>query len=132
MYYLGQGVEQNYSEAYDYYESVSAFQMTVCACLIGVLYQNGHGVDQDYTKAMEYYRKASRDKLKPVYRFIGDMYEKGLGVDVDIEEAKKWHDLAGPLEDLYEELSPYFLMEMNGYAEKRIEHLKKVGILPLG
>ena len=33
-------------------------------------------------------------------------------VDVGMEEAKKLHDLVGPLEDLYEDLSLYFLMEI--------------------
>jgi len=43
-----------------------------------------------------------------------------------MKKAEEYCEFAGPLEKLYEDLSPYFLMDMNGYAERRKAHLHKI------
>lgn len=58
LYYNGQGVEQNYTEASKYYKlACDNGEYKGCGNL-GVLYENGQGVRQSYSTAKEYYDKA--------------------------------------------------------------------------
>ena len=54
----GQGVEQNYKEAFKYFKlACDNGEYKGCGNL-GVLYENGQGVRQSYSTAKEYYGKA--------------------------------------------------------------------------
>lgn len=59
MYAEGDGIEQNYSEAFKHFK-VSADQGNSYAQFwIGYMYQKGKGVKQNYSEAIKYYKLAA-------------------------------------------------------------------------
>ena len=59
MYYLGEGVVQDYAKAFEWY-SKSAVQGNAEAQFnLGKMYDKGRGVTQDYVKAFEWYDKSA-------------------------------------------------------------------------
>ncbi len=54
LYEKGQGVEQNYIKAKEYYEKACALENADSCFNLGLLYGNGQGVKQNYVKAKEY------------------------------------------------------------------------------
>ena len=58
LYYNGEGVRQDYAEAFKWFK-LSADQGNADAQLgLGLLYMNGEGVRQDYAKAKEWFGKS--------------------------------------------------------------------------
>ena len=51
---MGEGVEQNYEKAVEYYELGVEYGDGESANSLGYLYEIGEGVEQDYDKAIEY------------------------------------------------------------------------------
>lgn len=58
MYYNGQGVQQDYQKARQWYEKAAAQGESSAQFCLGLLYENGHGVRQDLATAKEWYGKA--------------------------------------------------------------------------
>ena len=59
MYDHGDGVEQDYEKAFEYYTLAAEQGEGKAFNNLGDMYENGHGMEQDYEKAAEYYRKAA-------------------------------------------------------------------------
>lgn len=102
-YENGDGVEQNYDKALEYYllsaEADNAdFKGLRYAAL---LYYEGKGVEQDYDKAREYFIKAAEAGDISAAYYLGTMYEEGEGVDKDFSEAFNYYEMAVSKVDEY-------------------------------
>ena len=90
MYYMGQGVPQDYAEEVKWYR-LSADQGHAAAQYnLGVSYHRGQGVPQDYVEAMKWYRLAADQGYAEAQYNLGLMYGKGEGVPQDYVEAYAW------------------------------------------
>jgi TPR repeat protein len=59
MYYHGEGVEQSYERAKEYYESAAHLGHAGSQFNLGAMYYNGQGVENNLTKAREWWIKAA-------------------------------------------------------------------------
>ena len=64
MYYNGQGVEQSYEKAIEYYTMAAKQGNADAQFNLGFMYRNGEGVKRSYKKAIEYYTMAERHSRK--------------------------------------------------------------------
>ena len=59
MYYMGDGVEQDYAAAMEWYKKAADLGNASAMVSIGNMYWNGFGVKQDYAAALEWVEKAA-------------------------------------------------------------------------
>lgn len=59
MYYCGQGVEQDYGKAVEWYRKAAEQGAASAQYNLGVCYEYGNGVEQNYGIAAKWYRKAA-------------------------------------------------------------------------
>jgi len=97
IYFIGQGVKQDYSQALNWYRKAAEQGNANSESHLGTLYSQGLGVQQDYAAAMGWFQKsAAQGDLSSMYS-IGMFYENGQGVSQDYTEAMKWFQKAGGL-----------------------------------
>lgn len=58
MYRQGQGVQQNYVQAFTWYKKSAEQGFTKAQYNLGVMYANGDGIKQNPLKAKEWYKKS--------------------------------------------------------------------------
>lgn len=87
LYYLGDGVEQDYEKAFDIYMKGYKAGDTDCATNLGTCYYWGLGVEADLHKAAFYKEKAAEAGDSEAMFDLGLCYEKGYGVSMDIRKA---------------------------------------------
>ena len=91
MYYNGEGVHQDYTEAFLWYRKAADQGDVRAQYNLGCMYYDGKGVSQDYIEAARWFRKAvDRNDTRAQYS-IGTMYYYGRGVPVDRVEAARWY-----------------------------------------
>ena len=78
MYYEGTGVEQNYNEAFKWYQKAADNGVTGAYIWLGVMYYNGQGVAQNYEKAFLWSKKAAENGAADAYVGLGVMYCKTI------------------------------------------------------
>ena len=59
MYNYGQGVEQSYEKAFEYYEQGAHLGHAKAQFNLGASYYNGEGVEADTEKAREWWKKSA-------------------------------------------------------------------------
>jgi TPR repeat protein len=59
LYYQGEGVPQNYAEAFDWYRKAADRGNAKAQYRVGFMYDWGKGVQQDYTQAVSWSHKAA-------------------------------------------------------------------------
>ena len=59
LYYLGQGVPQDYAQARTWYEKAAVQGHAKAQFNLGALYENGQGITRDYDKARAWYEKVA-------------------------------------------------------------------------
>ena len=91
LYYHGAGVEQNYAEAFTWYQTSAEEGYAVAQCNLGDMYYDGEGVQQDYAEAIAWYRKSAEQGYAVAQCNLGGMYSKGEGAQQDDREAAKWY-----------------------------------------
>ena len=96
-YERGDGVEQDYARAMEWYLRAAEAGDKYATRNVGLLYKNGYGVKQDYDKAMEWYLKAADLGSAAAMNNIGIMYKKGEGVKQDYGKAMEWYLKAADL-----------------------------------
>ena len=90
MYRYGEGVEQDYTKALEWYNKAVNAGNASAMYSIGYMYDYGEGVEQDYSKALEWYNKAANAGNSAAMNNIGYMYEFSEGVEQDYTKALEW------------------------------------------
>jgi TPR repeat protein len=93
-YYSGDGIPQNFIEAFRYFKFAADLGLVEAQFNIGLMFYNGHGVQQSYSEALKWYSLAADQGLEEAQYNIGCMFDKGYGVKQDYKEALKWYLLA--------------------------------------
>ncbi len=94
IYYNGNGVKQDYNEAFRWISKAAELGNANAQTTLGVLYQNGHGVTKDQTEAARWFRKAAEQGEASGQVLLGNMYREGNGVSRDYAEAIRWFQRA--------------------------------------
>ena len=94
IYRYGEGVEQDYSKALEWYNKAVNAGNASAMYSIGYMYDYGEGVEQDYSKALEWYNKAANAGNSAAMNNIGYMYEFSEGVEQDYTKALEWYNKA--------------------------------------
>ncbi len=90
-YEKGNGVEQNYEKAIEWYTK-SAEQGNVSAMYyLGYCYQEGRGVEQNYKKSVELYTKSAEQGNSSAQNNLGYCYKEGYGVEQNYLKAVEWY-----------------------------------------
>ena len=90
MYYSGEGVEKNYTEAANWYKkSAEAGNIDGLLCL-GDFYYNGFGVEQNDAEAVRLYFLSAEKGSAGAMKALGICYFYGRGVSQDFNEAANW------------------------------------------
>ena len=100
MYYNGNGVEQDYAKAMEWFEKAADLGNSNAINNIAWMYKYGNGVEQDHAKAMEWYEKAVELGDGTAMNNIGLMYYNGEGVEQDYAKALEWYEKAAELGQL--------------------------------
>ena len=92
----GAGIEQNHSEALEWFKKAAAAGNLFAQYNLGLYYHRGIATTKDYTKALYWYEKAAQQNstFTPVLQALGNMYYKGEGVDKDYAKALYWYEKA--------------------------------------
>jgi len=93
FYCFGEGVEQDYDKAFDYYQKAAMLGMTDAMKYLASMYVKGVGVEQDYKTAIEWYLKAnSLPEIKNIILSL-DKSKCDLKYKLEIIYNPKLHDL---------------------------------------
>ncbi len=94
MYYHGQGVPQNYVEAFRWYSKAADQGDAKAEYAIGYMYRRGEGVPVNNAQALLWCKKAADQNEKEAQYVLGGMYYYGEGVPQDYPEAFRWYHKA--------------------------------------
>lgn len=87
FFLLGNGVEQDYGKAKEYYEKSAQEDYPKAFAKIGYLYAKGKGVEVDFGKAIEFLEKGiSKGDAESMHN-LGELYFCGTGVEKDVDKA---------------------------------------------
>lgn len=73
LYYLGLGVEQNFSVSARYYSEAAFAGSTAAQVNLGHLYSSGMGVDQDTTLAFAWFNLANRNGSQIAQEYMSEI-----------------------------------------------------------
>ena len=90
MYYIGDGVPQDFAEAVAWFRKAAAQSHTEAQYFLGMIHANGDGVPQDDAEASVWFRKAAEQGDADAQLTIGLRYANGRGVPQDDAEAVAW------------------------------------------
>ena len=90
----GNGVPQNYTEAFNYFLKAAENGDADSQERVGYLYYNGYGVTKNPAKAVEWWLKAAEQGDVDAQNSLGCRYFNGDGVQLDYAEAFKWFSMA--------------------------------------
>ena len=96
-YYKGEGVEQDYAKAVEWFTKSAELGNTLAMNRIGVCYINGNGVEKDYAKAVEWYTKSAELGNASAMLNLGNRYYYGEGVEKDYAKAVEWYTKSAEL-----------------------------------
>ena len=68
MYYQGQGVGKNYSQAFHWYNLAAEQGHVAAQYNIGIMYEQGIGTAKDRAKAKQWFKKAADQGYEPARR----------------------------------------------------------------
>lgn len=90
IYYNGQGVKQDYQEAFKWFKLAVEQNHAGAQFNLGVTYYNGHGVKQDDQEAFKWFKLAAEQNYARAQLMLGIMYTNGYGVRQNYVTAKNW------------------------------------------
>jgi hypothetical protein len=90
LYYRGQGVTQDYSEAARLLRQAADKGHAEAQATLGAMYELGRGITQDYAQAAAWYTKAAEQGFPFAQNALGRLLSEGNGVPKDDAEAAKW------------------------------------------
>ena len=94
MYYLGNGVSQDYTEAAKWYTLAAKQGDAVSQFNLGNMYHDGQGVPQDYKESVKWYSLAAKQGNADAQANLGNRYYQGQGVLADFVIAHMWSNIA--------------------------------------
>jgi Sel1 repeat/SPOR domain len=90
LYWQGQGVPQDYQQAYDWLLKAAGMNHAGAQAKLGYLFSDGSVVPQDLHRAFEYYEKAARQGDVDGQYNLGVFYLNGWGTEQDTIMAKQY------------------------------------------
>lgn len=90
-YLEGIGVEEDYEEAFIWYQKAAEQGYVEALFGLGLCYVDGMGVEEDEEEAVKWFRMAAELGNADGQNWLAYCYEKGLGVDRNEEEAVRWY-----------------------------------------
>jgi TPR repeat protein len=90
MYYLGQGVPQDYAKAVEWYQRAGDQGNVQAEIDLAFMYSHGQGLQKDYTRAVDWYQRAADQGDSAGQDSIGFMYLHGQGVQQNYPKAVMW------------------------------------------
>ena len=111
MYYKGQGVEQNYKEAFKWFRVSAQKGLPDAQFYLGLMYYEGKAVARNYSNAFYLFLAAAKQGKTEAQFILGDMYITGQGAQRSYIKGYAWTSIA----------------YKNGYdqAEKNLQFLNK-------
>jgi TPR repeat protein len=94
MFDHGEGVPQDYQEAFRWYVLAAGSGQAGAMNSLGLMYALGHGVSKDLSEAMKWWIKAADRGSIAALSNIATTYYTGLGVAQSYPDAAKWFQLA--------------------------------------
>ncbi len=94
VYYNGNGVPVDYTEAAKWYRLAADQGLAESQHMLGVIYDRGEGVQPDATRAVNWYLEAGEQGYVPAQFELGNKYARGEGVPQNYAEAYVWFSLA--------------------------------------
>ena len=94
MYYIGEGVEQDYVKAVKWYKKAAILGDKDSQYNLAVAYAFGEGIKQDYKEAFQWYRRAAEQNHVVAQYSIGVSYAYGEGIEQNPELAAEWFQKA--------------------------------------
>ena len=141
----GNGVPQNYTEAFNYFLKAAENGDSNSQERLGYLYYMGYGVKKNAAKAAEWWLKAAEQGDAVAQCCLGSCYHNGEGVEQNYAEAFKWYSMAAEqgnagsqrhLGEMYEngwgvaksisKAKKYYTLSAKGGNEKAQERLKQM------
>ena len=90
-YEKGNGVEQNYEKAIEWYTKSVEQGNAVAQLRLGYCYEKGNGVEQNHEKAIEWYTKSAEQGNASAMYNLALCYQEGNGVEQNYEKAVEWY-----------------------------------------
>jgi len=87
----GEGVEDDKSQAFKWYELAADQRYALGQLLLGVCFANGEGTTKDKKEAFKWYERAAEQGNARAQYILGVCYGGGHGVEEDMGEAIKWY-----------------------------------------
>lgn len=87
IYEQGNGVEQDFSKAVEFYTKAAKMGNSIAMNNLGIMYLEGIGVEQNYKIAKELFDKAYSQGLVDAAKSLGFVYHTGRGVPVDLDKS---------------------------------------------
>ncbi len=94
MYYKGQGVEQNYDEAFKWFRLSAQKGLPDALYYLGLMYYEGKAVARNYSNAFYLFFEAARQEQIESQFLLGEMYLSGQGVRRNYIKAYAWTSIA--------------------------------------
>jgi uncharacterized protein len=99
MYYSGDGVDQNFTQAAELYRKVAEKDYPAAQYNLGRMNYRGEGVKQDRQETVVWYTKAAEQGYAEAQYNLGQMYAEGKVVEEDYNQAVKWYTKAANQND---------------------------------
>jgi len=90
MYYVGEGVEQDYTKAVKWYKKAAILGDKDSQYNLAVAYAFGEGIKQSYKEAFHWYRRAAEQNHPVAQYSLGVSYAYGEGIAQNPELAAEW------------------------------------------
>ena len=87
-YYYGDGVEQDYKKAVEWYEKSAEQGCAKAQNVLGFCYGKGYGVEKNLEKEVEWFIKSAEQGDSIAQSNLGKCYYYGRGIKKDIEKAR--------------------------------------------
>ena len=94
MYYKGQGLEQNYKEAFKWFRVSAQKGLPDAQYYLGLMYYEGKAVARNYSNALYLFLAAAKQGNTEAQFILGDMYISGQGVQRNYIKAYAWTSIA--------------------------------------
>jgi TPR repeat protein len=94
MYYNGQGVEQNYKEAFKWFRVSAQKGLPDAQYYLGLMYYESKAVTRNYSNAFYLFLTAAKQGKTEAQFILGAMYISGQGVPRSYIKAYAWTSIA--------------------------------------